>query len=398
MGVTFPHMGNLGIALETVFVELGAQVVVPPPISENTLRLGVKLAPEGCCLPFKVVLGTLAEALTAGADTITMLGGTGPCRFGYFGHLAREILRDQGYIFSAVVLEGENVVQQVRALRRELGVSRRSIFRALQMGWLKLKALDKIERLLHLARPAEGMAGEAAVVYRRGVQGIKAAHTPEELQRVTETVEHWFFNSKPKAGAGLRVGLVGDIYMLLEPFVNYNLEENLEGRGIATHRSIYISDWVVQHLWPHKNRRYLNELLALAGPYLRSTVGGHGLDTVANTIRYARAGYNGVIHVLPLTCMPEIVAQSILPKVARDFDIPVLTLVLDEQSSSTGVMSRVEAFVDMLENRRKLKKASLKITSDRFLTKADGRNKIKSATIPYPRGVAGGGGADGGKK
>lgn len=360
MRVSFPHMGNLSIALETVFRELEAQVVVPPPISEHTLKIGTRLAPEGCCLPFKVVLGTLAEALASGADTIAMLGGAGPCRFGYFGHLAAEILRNQGHIFSTVVLEGENITQQVRALRQELGVSRRAVLRALWLGWLKLKALDNIEGFVHLARPVEGFAGEASVVYRRGVENVKVARAPKDIRRATETVEQWFYNINPVAGTGLRVGLVGDIYMLLEPFVNYGLEESLENIGVATHRSIYISDWVTQHLSPYKSRRYLNELLALTGPYLRSSVGGHGLDTVANTIRYARTGYDGVIHVLPLTCMPEIVAQSILSKVVQDYNIPVLTLVLDEQSSSAGVMSRVEAFIDMLQSRRKLIKSRLK--------------------------------------
>ncbi|TLM99149.1 CoA protein activase [bacterium] len=354
MRISFPHMGNLSIALETVFRELGAQVVVPPPVSEATVKTGTGYAPVDCCLPFKIVLGTIAQALDSGADTFIMLGGNGPCRFGYFGHLAAAILRDRGYVFSTVILEGENISREVSILRREFGASRRSALRALWLGWLKLKALDEIERILHQVRPVKGMPGIASAVYRQGVQKIKAARAPEEIRRVTDAVGHCFLNCKPVTGDGIRIGLVGDIYMLLEPYVNYGLEECLESMGITTHRSIYISDWVAQHLWPHKNRRYLNNMLALARPYLSSVVGGHGLDTVANTIHYAQTGYDGVIHILPLTCMPEIVAQSILPKVTTDYDIPVLSLVLDEHSSHTGVLSRLEAFVDILHSRRRL--------------------------------------------
>lgn len=354
MRISFPHMGNLGIALEAVFKELEAQVVVPPPISQNTIKIGVRHTPEGCCLPFKVVVGTLTEALNSGADTIIMLGGAGPCRFGYFGHLAETILQDRGYVFSTIVLEGDSITQQVGALRRELGVSRRAVLRGLWLGWLKLCAIDKIERLVHLARPVEQKAGAVSVVYRLGVEKVRNARLPDDIRRVVDGVEQQLSKIGSATG-GLRVGLVGDIYMLLEPFVNHGLEETLETMGIATHRSIYISDWVAQHLWPYKNRCYLNDLLATAAPYLSSAVGGHGLDTVANTVRYARAGYDGVIHILPLTCMPEIVAQSILPKIAKDYDIPVLTLVLDEHASSTGVLSRLEAFVDMLRCRQKKK-------------------------------------------
>ena len=46
--------------------------------------------------------------------------------------------------------------------------------------------------------------------------------------------------------------------------------------------------------------------------------------------------------------MPEIIAQDLLPTVSRDLGIPVMTLVLDEHSSGTGVLTRLEAFVDLV--------------------------------------------------
>ena len=45
---------------------------------------------------------------------------------------------------------------------------------------------------------------------------------------------------------------------------------------------------------------------------------------------------------------PEIIAQDLLPTVSRDLGIPVMTLVLDEHSSATGVLTRLEAFIDMV--------------------------------------------------
>jgi predicted nucleotide-binding protein (sugar kinase/HSP70/actin superfamily) len=52
--------------------------------------------------------------------------------------------------------------------------------------------------------------------------------------------------------------------------------------------------------------------------------------------------------------MPEIVAQNILPKVSKQEDIPVLELVLDEQTGKAGNITRIEAFIDLVK-RRKLK-------------------------------------------
>jgi predicted nucleotide-binding protein (sugar kinase/HSP70/actin superfamily) len=51
--------------------------------------------------------------------------------------------------------------------------------------------------------------------------------------------------------------------------------------------------------------------------------------------------------------MPEIVAQTILPAVSRETGVPVMTLVVDEHSAEAGIVTRLEAFVDMLRRRTK---------------------------------------------
>ena len=93
-------------------------------------------------------------------------------------------------------------------------------------------------------------------------------------------------------------------------------------------------------------------LLKEASPYLKSMVGGHGRETVADAVTYAKKGYDGLIQILPLSCMPEIVAESILKTVEKDFDIPILTLVIDEMTGEAGFLTRLEAFVDVLERRK----------------------------------------------
>jgi len=46
--------------------------------------------------------------------------------------------------------------------------------------------------------------------------------------------------------------------------------------------------------------------------------------------------------------MPEIVAEAILPGVSTAMGIPVLTLIIDEHSGEAGILTRLEAFVDLL--------------------------------------------------
>ncbi|MHB8156897.1 MAG: CoA protein activase, partial [Desulfocucumaceae bacterium] len=94
----------------------------------------------------------------------------------------------------------------------------------------------------------------------------------------------------------------------------------------------------------------------LAYPYIRHFVGGHGQETLGAAVYYKNSGYDGIIQILPFTCMPEIVAQSILPSFSLDTGMPVMTLIVDEQTGESGFMTRLEAFVDLLAERRERKK------------------------------------------
>jgi len=49
--------------------------------------------------------------------------------------------------------------------------------------------------------------------------------------------------------------------------------------------------------------------------------------------------------------MPEIVAQNVMPSTRED--IPVLAVTCDEQQGKQGLLTRLEAFVDLLEFRRR---------------------------------------------
>jgi predicted nucleotide-binding protein (sugar kinase/HSP70/actin superfamily) len=151
-----------------------------------------------------------------------------------------------------------------------------------------------------------------------------------------------------------RIGIVGEVFMVLEPFANCEIEKRLGEMGVIVHRSIYLSDWVVEHVVKDVFRILRKSKLPyeLAKPYLCHFVGGHGVETIASTVDYAGQGLDGVIQVAPFTCMPEIIAQDLLPTVSRDLGIPVMTLVLDEHSSGTGVLTRLEAFVDLVKMSR----------------------------------------------
>jgi predicted nucleotide-binding protein (sugar kinase/HSP70/actin superfamily) len=148
------------------------------------------------------------------------------------------------------------------------------------------------------------------------------------------------------------IGVVGEIYTVLEPFVNLNAEKRLGAMGIEVRRKLFISDWIREHLFRFKVKTERAALEELAWPFLNGFVGGHGLESVAHTVQFAREGTDGVIQLAPLTCMPEIVAETVLPDVSSSYNIPVLTVFLDEHTGEAGLVTRLEAFTDLLKSRR----------------------------------------------
>ncbi|HBD07252.1 MAG TPA: hypothetical protein DCZ69_03240, partial [Syntrophobacteraceae bacterium] len=99
MHLTIPHMGHLHIGFENVFRNLGVHITMPPRPNKEAIWLGARYSPECACLPFKLNLGNMIQALQQGATDIIMPGGFGPCRFGYYGAMQEQILRDLGFQF-----------------------------------------------------------------------------------------------------------------------------------------------------------------------------------------------------------------------------------------------------------------------------------------------------------
>lgn len=351
MRITFPHMGNLYIALEGLFNYLDVDIVLPPPINKETISLGTQNTPEAACLPFKIILGNFIQAIEEGADTLIMLGGKGPCRFGYFGTMAEGILKDKGYDFNMILLEGTNLLRVINQIKIRTETSYWQIFKALRFSWFKLLLVDEFEKLTLKIRPREARTGAVSAIFDEALLLVRQAKNIDELIKIKNKVISEF-NKQITARPVLRVGIVGDIYMMIEPSVNHRVEVLLGNLGVEVCRSIFISDWLLHTVLPHKKYKYKKSMLEAGDPYLRNFIGGHGLDSVANTVLYAKSGYDGVIQIMPMTCMPEIVAMSILPEVQSHHGIPVLNMVLDEHSGEAGFTTRIEAFVDLLEKKK----------------------------------------------
>ena len=354
MRIGMPHMGNLYIPFKALFQRLGVDFVIPPVNNQHTLSLGVKYSPEGLCIPFKLTLGNLIEAAELGADTLLVPGGSGICRLGYYVTTQEQILRDLGYNgeiisvgFSQHKLSG--LLKTIKHLSNNAPWPK--IISAFRFGLAKLNAMDRIERVVQKVRPVEEVKGTANQLFTKAINAIDKANDYAPLNKVQVDYINQLNQVTKDDIQPLIVGVVGEFYVLLEPFSNLDVESELGKLGVEVRRTTFISEWTKFTLF--LNPLGVNEKKRIhkaALPYLKRDIGGDGWESVGEKVLHAKE-YDGLIHLAPFTCMPEIVAQNIMPSTKED--IPVLTILCDEQIAKPGLSTRLEAFVDLLERKRR---------------------------------------------
>jgi len=356
--VTFPHMGNTYIAIKVLLEELGIEVLPPPRCTLKTLNLGSSCSPEQMCMPFKLNMGNLLESIELGADTVIMLGSSGICRFGLYNNLQKEILADLGYKVDLIRFEPLGSLKEVKGFLSKLSKLAGTknylrVFEAFKKGLEILFDLDELDELANRIRARENVKGETDRIVLEQEEKLRQVNGYRETLEVLESSRERLKRVKTTAGDVLKIGIVGEIYTIVEPFINLQLERRLGNMGIEVHRSMTAGEFIKEKLdFLPFIKSAKKSVTKAAKPYLPKEIGGHALQTIGNTVKYSQENFDGVIHLLPFTCMPEIVAMSILPTVAREKSIPVLTLVVDELTGEGGYLTRLEAFVDSLYQKK----------------------------------------------
>ncbi|NVM22803.1 MAG: hypothetical protein HWN68_13610 [Desulfobacterales bacterium] len=356
MHLTIPHMGHLHLGYKQVLENLGVKITTPPRPDKEALMLGTRYSPECACLPFKLNLGNMIQALNQGATDIIMPGGFGPCRFGYYSVVQEQILRDLGYRFRMGRADDPDSLRDMLATIKMIAdlKSKWDSYKVFFFILHRLALVDQAIQRAHRLRPRELERRSTDRVLRRSLRIIEKTRRFRDLWQAKRRVRRQFDAvAIDRRRPVVRVAIVGEIFMVLENYANMNVEARLGEMGVEIHRSVWLSDWLNDRFrFKPFRRNQFRWALRQAQPYLRDPSGGESVKTVGKSVHFARKGFDGIVHLMPFTCMPELVAQTILSRVSSDFKIPVLTLPFDEHTSTGAVQTRLEAFVDLIKRRR----------------------------------------------
>lgn len=291
MKVAFPYMGNLQIGIQSCLKKLGVSYLEQKPITKQTLELGVKYSPEFSCFPFKVNIGGFIEALEEGADTLLFAGGFGPCRFGYYGQTQAEILQRLGYKFDYLIIEmvQKNQKDFFRKLSSLSGQKNLlQVFQAVYLGYYKIKILDEAQKLAYYYRPREANHGVTDTVIEYIKAQVHEANNIFTLKQLWQELSAFFSSINIDSRRTIiPVALIGEIYTLLEPKINLNLEKKLGKMGLEIHKSIFLSDWIKYHIFLDAvGYDYKRHFAKESARYLNREIGGHTRENLGKAVQF----------------------------------------------------------------------------------------------------------------
>ena len=362
MVVGLPSMGHLDLAIRSALSACGVDSIPTPHASKEILGLGKELSPEFVCLPFVITLGQMRYLLEHGATHLLMVGGKGKCRLGWYAQIQEELLRRLGYDFEMIIIDSP------LPLARRWGKFRGAIkgatnnaswwrvIKALYAGYHRIAAIDRAEQECHRLRAFEAKQGTVDKLFQRFVRAVERAPDSQAVQKLLQEFLDEANKIETESTNPVRIRIVGEIWVVLESYVNLHLERML-GRStdprVWVDREISVTRWFHQHIFPTREAlRRQDEIKAAARPYLGTEVGGHGHVSIGLAALSKKEGIDGIIHLMPFTCMPEIVAQNILVQLSQKFDLPVLTHIITDQTGEAGFETRIEAFLDILKERK----------------------------------------------
>jgi predicted nucleotide-binding protein (sugar kinase/HSP70/actin superfamily) len=255
-----------------------------------------------------------------------------------------------------------------------------------QMAWRGIVAVDLLGKQLLRTRPHERHPGAAEAVYAAFLQQlcehIRNREKIEPVLRESRTA----FAAAAVENSSTRplVGIVGEIYIRSNRFGNENLIKKVEELGGEAVLAP-VSEWILytnytakaecrvqknyyqlfklmlkDELQKRMERRMekifhngrnnsaepsTEEILQNAQPYLDASFEGEAILSIGKSIDYLKRGVDGIITVMPFTCMPGTIVNAIMRRCRDDYHgFPLLNLAYDgQQETNAGI--RLETFM-----------------------------------------------------
>ena len=308
----------------TFFEELGAELVVSPPTTQAMLSSGSSRVVADTCLPVKIFLGHVLSLV-------------GKCDFIFIP--AIRSVKSKVYNCSkflglpdmtkAVIPESPPILD----IDIDINKGKRDLYQAIyQLGryftWNPFRV-----------RQASIAAWQAHLNYRQLMSryGLTPPQAIERMQ-TSPKVEPEIHSSCP-ASTQTTIAVIGHPYLLYEEHVNHRLIYRLE----QAHNRVLTPEMLTAE-----------ELESATASLAGKAHWTYDDEVVGAGRHYLESGVDGVIGVMTFGCGPDSLMMDMVRRWASKLKItPFMSLTLEEHTAEGGIITRLEAFLDMIYRRRR---------------------------------------------
>ncbi|MBC7189648.1 CoA activase, partial [Candidatus Aerophobetes bacterium] len=380
--IYIPYMDDHSFALKATFEAMGQKAEVMPPSDDESLRLGQKFTSGRECYPSILTIGDMLKIIKRedfDPDRVAFFMGTaeGPCRFGQYKKFQEQVLERLGYPDIPVIsLSSENSYAGY-------GV------KFTKLAWSGICAIDILRKVQRIIRPDEKNKGETNKVYQQYLEKVCQAIKEERpLLPVMEEAAERFKKIERVKDKKPVVTIVGEIYVRHNPYSNLFIIDELERLGLKVELAS-MREWFFYTNEMHKEtalrekkffeflknrirnlyQEYIDKklekpfaeiiagfeeppiehIIELGERYIHRSLRGEAILTIGKILNSIERGRDGAVNVMPFTCMPGNLSNSVVAQIERDFpDFPILSLSYDG-SRQANYMNKIRTFVAQVE-------------------------------------------------
>jgi len=331
------------------FTELGAEVIVSEKTNKSTIEAGLNTSSNELCIPLKVLYGHVLYL----KDKVDYV------------FLPYVISSSKGTYYCPKIIGSPDIIKanipNVNLLSFDVDMDNlyKSIFSSLTEVATKLSLnpvkiytafKDAVEYQKKFDRYiSKGLLFDEALSIIDSEDGRKQALKIIKSER-----------KKP-----VTIVVIGHTYIINDAYINFNIIKKLKERNIRVLTSDKLTESEV-------NANIKN----IGTPHWSL-----GSRVLGSSIYYSKDDkVDGIIYVTPFGCSSDALIKEYIDANIHNKK-PVLTLTVDEHSSDAGMITRIEAFLDMIERRRN---TETKIPLNNKYDNASRKNSTKHHETIYP--------------
>ncbi len=302
------------------FTALGAEVIVSSRTTKDILDKGVKQAVDEACLPVKLFFGHVLD-LKDRVDCLFIPRIVSVERKAYicpkFLGLP-DMVRHNIPHLPPVIDVTVNMCRKEKNLYKAFGEAGKiftgnpfSIRKAFKYGLEEQERFERLNRVGFL--PHESI--------EKMNKGLVAQ------------------NCSPHQHGEMTLALIGHGYNIFDSYISMNLIGKLRDMGVRVVTADNLSGSIIEDRSNELPKRLFWSL---------------GKRMIGSAFHFMRSdGIDGIIHVASFGCGPDSFTGEIIERhMRRRGSAPLLNLTIDEHTGEAGIVTRLEAFIDMIRWRR----------------------------------------------